>query len=149
MSNLFGDIDASEVPNDPFYVAPDTYYCKLVEAKRVVVKNPRPNGAEEGLAFRWQIDESDSPFDGLNIQDWKNIYPNITKDELTPEIRKDNARLKARLLEMGVPESEMAGLLDNLEDLVGLEAYVTVVETTDKRDPEKKFTNITKVRVED
>lgn len=147
--NLFGEMDASEVPDDPFYVAPDTYYCKLAEVKRVQIKNPKENGPEEGLSFKWVIEEDDSPYNGLNVQDWKAIYPNVSKDDITAEIRKDNARLKGRLLEMGVPESEMGGLLSNLEDLVGIEAYVTVVEQPDKHDENKKHTNISRIRVEE
>lgn len=147
MSGLFGDVDAAEVPNDPFYVAPDTYYCKLVEANKVEKKEEKGGGY--GLAFKWQIDEPDSPYNGNHIQDWKNIYPDVSASEMTADIRKDNSRLKGRLLQMGVPESEMNDLLDNLDSLIGLEAYVTVVESTDKHDPEKKYTNINKIRVED
>lgn len=144
MSGLFGELDASEVPDNPFYVAPDTYFCVLAEANKVEKKD----GSGFGLAFKWVIEEEDSEYNKNNIQDWKNIYPDITADEVTPDIRKDNARLKQRLIEMGVPESEMSGLLDNLEDLVGLQAYVTVTETTDKNDPTKSYTNVKSVRVD-
>lgn len=144
MSGLFGELDASEVPDNPFYVAPDTYFCVLAEANKVEKKD----GSGFGLAFKWVIEEEDSEYNKNNIQDWKNIYPDITADEVTPDIRKDNARLKQRLIEMGVPESEMSGLLDNLEDLVGLHAYVTVTETTDKNDPTKSYTNVKSVRVD-
>lgn len=142
---LFGEFDATEVSDNPFYVAPDTYFATLVEANRVEKKDK----SGEGLAFKWAIDEPESEYHGNNVQDWKNIYPGISESEVTPDIRKDNARLKARLLEMGIPESEMNSLLDNLEDLVGLSAYITVVETTDKNDPTKKYTNIKSVRVDE
>lgn len=142
---LFGDTDASEVPDNPFYVAPDTYFCKLTEINRVEKKD----GSGEGLAFKWVIQEDDSEYNGNNLQDWKNIYPGISADEVTPDIRKDNARLKGRLVELGVAEDEMNDFLDNLEQYVGLEAYVTVTETTDKNDATKKYTNIKSIRVDE
>lgn len=142
---LFGNQDAAEVPDNPFYVAPDTYYCKLVEANRVEKKD----GSGEGLSFKWLIEDEDSDYNGNTVQDWKNIYPNIADYEITPNIRKDFSRLKQRLSEMGIPESEMDSLLDNLEDLVGMYAYVTVVETTDRNDPTKKYTNVRTVRIDE
>lgn len=142
---LFGNKDAAEVPNDPFYVAPDTYYCVLTEANRVTKKD----GSGEGLAFKWTIQDADSEFNGQTLNDWKNIYPDLDEADETPDVRKDNARLKQRLLEMGVSEDEMNELLDNLEELVGREAYVTVKESVDKHDPDKKYTNVTKVRIDD
>lgn len=142
---LFGEVDAAEVPDNPFYVAPDTYRCILAELNRVEKKD----GSGEGLAFKWVIEDEDSEFNGNQIQDWKNIYPNTSADELTPEIRKDNSRLKQRLTELGLSEDEMNGLLDNLEEYVGLVAYVEVTETADKKDPSKKYTNVRKVTLDE
>lgn len=145
MAGLFGDIDAAEVPDNPFYVAPDTYRCVLAELNRVSKKD----GSGEGLAFKWVIEDEDSEFNGNQIQDWKNIYPDVTSEELTPEIRKDNARLKQRLIELGLSEDEMNDLLDNLEEYVGTVAFVEVTETTDRKDPSKTYTNIKKVTVDE
>lgn len=146
MSSLFGDVDASEVPDDPFYVAPDTYDCILTEANKVEKKDQ----SGYGLAFKWVIEDEDSEYHGNQIQDWKNIYPDITSDEITPNIRKDMSRLKARLTEMGVPESEMGSLLDNLDDLVGLRAFVTVTESRVVKDGEEKvYSNVKNVRIDE
>ena len=142
---LFGEVDASEVPDNPFYVAPDTYRCVLTELNRVAKKD----GSGEGLSFKWVIEDEDSEYNGNQIQDWKNIYPEVTEAEVTPEIRKDSARLKSRLIELGLSEDEMNNLLDNLDEYVGTVAYVTVTETTDRRDPTKKYTNIQKVSVDE
>lgn len=141
---LFGEQDAAEVPDNPYYVAPDTYQCVLTEVNRVEKKD----GSGEGLAFKWVIEDEDSEYNGGQIQDWKNIYPNVSADEVTPEIRKDNSRLKQRLVELGLSEDEMNDLLNNLDSLVGIVAYVTVTETPDKKDPNKKYTNIKEVRVD-
>lgn len=142
--SLFGDVDATEVPDNPFYVAPDTYECILTEINRVTKKD----NSGEGLAFKWVI-QDEGEYKGNNIQDWKNIYPDVPSDEWTPEIRKDNSRLKGRLTEMGVPESEMNTFLDDKDSYIGLVAYVTVKETTDKNDPNKKYTNITSVKIDE
>lgn len=142
---LFGEVDAAEVPDNPFYVAPDTYRAILTELNRVSKKD----GSGEGLAFKWVIEDEGTDYNGNQIQEWKAIYPDLSSDEVTPEVRKDNARLKGRLLELGLSEDDMNGLLDNLEEYVGTVAYVTVTESADKKNPEKKYTNIQKVQLED
>lgn len=141
---LFGDIDAADVPENPFYVAPDTYPCVLSEANVVDKKD----GSGKGLAFKWVIENDDSEYNGQNVQDWFNIYPDITEDDVTPNIRKDMARLRQRLTQMGLSTEEQNDLLDNLDDLIGMHADVVVTETPDKQDPDKKWTNINKVMVE-
>lgn len=141
---LFGELDVDEVPNDPFYVAPDTYKAVLTEVNRVMTKD----GSKEGLSFKWVIDEPDSEYNGNNVQDWKNIYPNITRDQVTPMVKKDNARLKQRLTEMGIPEEDMNSFLDDLDKYIGMEAYITVIEQRDKKDPDKRYTNISRIRLD-
>ena len=78
---------------------------------------------------------------------WKNIWPDVDAEDMTPEMKKDEARLKGRLKEMGLSPAEMNVLLDdeNLELLVGIEGFCTVQESRDKEDPEKVYSNITKV----
>jgi hypothetical protein len=143
---LFGEVDAAEVPDNPFYVAPGTYPCVLTEAKVV----PKKDGTGQGLAFKWVIQDEDSEYNGQNIQDWNNIYPEVTEDEVTPEIRRDQARLKMRLTQMGLSTEQMNNLLEEggLDELIGMTADVTCKETPDKNDPDIKYTNITKVEVE-
>lgn len=140
---LFGDVDAEEVSDNPFYVAPDTYKCVLSEANRVAKKS----GDGEGLSFKWVILDEESDFYQNSISDWKNIYPDITSEDVTPDIKKDMARLKGRLKEMGLTAEQMDTLLDddNLDLLVGTEAYVKVTESKDKDDPEKVYSNVASV----
>lgn len=139
---LFGDLDANEVSDNPFYVAPDTYLAVLTEVKKV-----EKNEGGEGLSFKWSIQDEDSEFYQQNVQDWKNIYPDVPSDELTANQKKDNARLKKLLQELGLTPDEMNVLLDddNLDRLVGIEANIEVVETRDKNDDSKVYTNIRKV----
>jgi Fe2+ transport system protein FeoA len=142
---LFGDIDANEVSDNPFYVAPDKYQCVLAEAQVVQKKD----GSGYGLSFNWVIEDEESEFNQQRISDWKNIYPDADSREGVDEItiRRDNANLKRRLTEMGLTADEMNDLLDegNLDELIGMTAVVEVTETPDKKDPDKKWTNIASV----
>jgi hypothetical protein len=140
---LFGDIDAAEIPEDPFHVDDGTYLSVLTEVKAVV----RNSDGQHGLAFKWTIIEEDSEFEGNTLNDWKNYYPDLTEEDLTPEIKKDLSRLKQRLTQLGVPEEEMNNFIENFEDYTGTEAYVTVKNTTDTKDPSRKYRNITFVRL--
>jgi hypothetical protein len=142
---LFGELDAAEISDNPFYVAPDVYKCILAEANRVQKKD----FTGEGISFKWVIEDEESDYYGSNVSDWLNIYPDVSGDEVTPKIKQSNARLKSRLQEMGLSAEEMDVLLDedNLENLVGMVAYVTVSESHDKNDPDKVYTNVRKVEV--
>lgn len=142
---LFGDIDATEVPDDPFYVAPGTYACVLAESNRSTSKD----GSKEGLAFKWVIEE-EGEFEGKSVSEWLQIFPELTADEVTPQIRQQLARVKSRLLQMGVDEEDMDSLLedDNLANLIGTTADVQVVTTEGKPGTPhegKKFSNIRQV----
>lgn len=141
--SLFGDLDASEVSDDPFYVAPDTYLCILSEAAIVDTKT-----GGKGLSLKWVIEDEDSDYVGNNISDWHNIYS--AEDEQSGEIpianiKRSRANMKKRLIDLGLSEDEMNTIHENLDDLVGITAYVTTVETPDKNDPDKKWVNIRKV----
>lgn len=146
MSGLFGGIDASEIPDDPFYVAPDTYLCILVEAQTASSRD----GSRHGLTFKWKINDPDSEFNEMTISDWNTYYPNGTEGEDATAVRRNMSNLKKRLLSMGVSEEDMSSpeFLENLDELLGLEAYVTVIETKDRNDPSKKYTNIKDIRLD-
>lgn len=140
---LFGDIDATEVSDNPFYVAPDKYKCILTEATLVEKKDQ----SGHGLSFKWVIEDEDSEYEGFNLSDWNDVFLDLTTEEFTADIKKKTARTKQRLSQMGLDNDQMNTLLDddNLDLLIGMEAYVEVVETPDKNDPDKKWTNIKSV----
>lgn len=143
MSGLFGKLDASEIPDDPFHVDDGTYLSVLQEVKAV----QRNSDGQNGLSFKFAIVEEDSEFEGNTVQSWKNFYPDLTEDDLTPDIKKDLSRLKQFLTQLGVPEEDMDAFVENTDDYIGSEYYVTVRNTADKADPSKKYRNITHVRV--
>jgi hypothetical protein len=141
--SLFGDIDASEVPDDPFHIDDGTYLCTLTEINE---KHNEEKGTH-GLSFNWTVTDEESEFNDSRVQDWKNIYPNLTADDLTPEIKQDLSRLKQRLAQIGVPEEEMGSFLENKDDYVGTEAYLTIRNWQSQDDPSKKGRNVTFVRL--
>ncbi len=145
MTNLFGGQDASEIPDDPFYVAPDTYQCILSEASIVDTQT-----GGKGLSLKWVIEDEDSDFVGNNISDWHNIYWDeylSDHDVSEANVRRSRSNMKKRLLDLGVSEEDMETIHENLDDLVGITAYITTVETKDKNDPDKTWVNIRKVEV--
>lgn len=140
---LFGDIDVSEVPEDPFWVDNGTYLAVLTE-----LKNVETNDGRHGLAMKWVIQEDDSEFNGSQLQDWKNTYPDLTEEDVTPEIKKDLSRLKQRLVQIGVTEEDIQNWDEEVaSSYIGTEAYLTVKNSTNQDDPSKKYRNITFVRL--
>ncbi len=142
MGNLFGDIDVNEIPEDPFHVDDGTYLSVLTEIKAV----QRNSDGQHGIAVKFSITEEDSEFEGNTLNAWKNYYPDLTEEDLTPEVKKDLSRLKQFLTQLGVPEEDMDNFLENTDDYIGGEYYVTVKNTTDTRDPSKKYRNVTYIR---
>lgn len=140
---IFGDTDASEIPDDPFYVEPGTYTCVITEA---VVRNKK-NSEEQGLSLTYVIQDEDSDYKGSRVQEWKNVWPNVENAQQ----RQDNARVKQRLLSLGVPEAVMNDdPAEFLETLKGVECYVTVKESVQEKDGVKRtFTNVTYTSVPD
>lgn len=144
---LFGNLDAADIPDNPFYVAPGTYPAVLTEAKIQAKKD----GSGSGLSFKWIIEDEDSEYNGQNISDWQNLPPeDLTQDGMTPAIRGALSRLKQRLTQMGLTDQEQDDLLEpgNLDQLIGMKADVTVTESADKNDPAKIYTNISKIEIE-
>lgn len=149
---LFGEVDAADIPENPFYVAPGTYYCVLTEANIQAKKNVKDDDpSDSGLSLKWVIEEEDSEYNNQNVSDWFNLYPNITQDEVTPKIKQDMSRARQRFTQMGLTTEQMNELDDEeaRAELIGMHAYVTVKETPDKNDPDKIYTNIVKVSLEE
>lgn len=142
---LFGDLDANEVPNDPFFVEQGTYHAVLSEASRVTSND----GTKEGISFKWVIDD-DSDYAGKSVSEWLTIYPDIDASEITAEVKTNMSRTKQRLTQMGLDEDAMSVLLDddNLENMTGLEADIHVTNSPDKNDPDKIYSNVRKVVVD-
>ena len=141
---FFGDVDANEIPDDPFFVADGTYLTVLTEVKHVNVADKE----YDGLALKFVVTDEDSEFEGNSIQDWKNIYPNLTEDDLNPDIKKDLSRTKQRLVQLGLSMSEIDSdeVMEHLQEKVGDEFLVSV-KNNKSQDGEKNYRNVTFVKV--
>lgn len=137
---LFGDVDASSIPDDPWYVAPGTYLCVVEDA----AIRDKKDQTGQGLALNYSIVEEDNDYTGMRIQEWKNL-PNGDSD--SKDARTDRSRVKQRLLSLGVPEDVMnSDDTDWLKDLIGVEVYVTVFERA-SQDGTRTYTNVGNVKL--
>jgi hypothetical protein len=97
--------------------------------------------------LNYSITEEGNDYNGSRIQEWKNLHQPKDGEELTKDQRTDNARVKQRLLSLGVPEDVMnqsdTSWIDNLK---GIEVYVTVFERPSS-DGTRKFTNVGQVKL--
>lgn len=149
---LFGELDANDVSDDPFYVAPDVYQSVLTE----MVLRTSNDGEKVGLSFQWTIEEEESEFAGNSISEWVNVYLNSSMEEAAGAVtvKRDRARLKSRLQQLGMSNEEMNDILDEDGELneeivatyIGTVAFVEITESKGKGANEGKvYTNIKKV----
>jgi hypothetical protein len=148
---LFGTQDAAEVSDNPFHVDEGVYTCVLSQFEL------RYNEAKEqyNLLMQWSIEDTDSPFEGMNLSEWIRVYPTPDSSDDVPQrnLQMDMARAKSRLTALGLSIAEMNELIDDdavfndglAEKYIGTVRLVEVVERPDKNDPDKKYTNIKSV----
>ena len=145
---LFGDLDAADVSDNPFFVPADVYTCQLTDFKL-----KESNSGGYGLSFVWTIQEDDSEYDGNNVSEWINVYIKDSDAKDAAALKRDRARLKSRLTAIGMSTEEMNKLAVEVDDkfvidediadqYIGVMALVTVVNTPDKNDPDKIYVNI-------
>lgn len=151
---LFGDLDASEVSDNAFFVADGVYESQLTEFS---LRKQKQDDSRYGISFNWTIEE-EGDAEGNTISEWINVYPH---DDDAPDKRsltRDRARLKQRLTNLGMSFHEMNNLLiedeegnysldsDIVDKYIGLEANVTVANTNGKgENSDKVYTNVRKV----
>ena len=137
--SLFGDLDVQAAADDPFAVKEGTYEAVVAKAEAKTSND----GSKTGFAINYTITGADDPeMIGRSLSEWKNIPK--AEDE-SPEAKRDASFLKQRLLSLGVPEAKVNVVTS--EDLIGTEVVVVAKNTPDKNDPEKIYTNVTKVEV--
>lgn len=133
--SIWGDFDANEVPDDPNYVEPGTYFAVVTEAKYITDKESKERTQ---MLIKWTIQEPDSQYDGFPITEWKNLPP--SKKKLEAENRKPNAAeirsmsfLKQYLKRtFDFTDAEVPGVKPS--DLIGKEAYLTTKATDQEKD---------------
>lgn len=138
LMSIFGDLDVTDLPDDPFYTAPNTYKCVCVEAK-IVEKD-----GKRAFTISWQIDEPESEFNKNRISEYYQLPdPGITDlNELDSDQRRSLKFLKARLIK-GFDFTNEEANAANPSECIGKTAYVTTVVKDDtKGGTDKKFTNV-------
>jgi len=138
--SLFGNLDAAEVNDDPFYIEPNTYKAVCVDA---VVKET--TDGSNALILKWQIDEPASDYHEKNLTDYFTLVDQNAVWEDLDGKQKDKVKfLKRRLRRgFGISESEINSVKPS--DLIGREAFLQIVEGQGKKgtaNEGKTFTNI-------
>jgi hypothetical protein len=135
--SIFGDMDVDDIPEDPYYVAPSTYWAVCTEAKYT-----RFEGNDNTfLQIVWTIDEPDNEYHTKNLQETYKVFPGKSKSDLTPKEIQGLSYLKRRLRRgFDLSESEIQEVVPS--ELVGTGAYVTSKINPDRNDSTKKYVNV-------
>lgn len=137
--SIFGDMDVDDIPEDPFYVAPNTYWCVCTEAKFTDFDK---DDGQMFLQIVWTIDEPDNDYHTKNLQKTYKVFPGKKKSDLAPKEIQGLSYLK-RDLRRGFDLSESEMQTVNPSELVGSGAFVTSIVNEGKGDNAgKKFVNI-------
>jgi len=146
MSQLYGEMDVDQIPDNPFNIDEEGSYTGNVSKSEM--RTTQGKGDEPGLT-KWVITYEDTDEDsaqfGKNASEWLTTYPDMTPDdlaELAPADRKqvirDLSRVKNRLKSLGFED----GQVSSVEDVVGIDVEFVIVKQTDKNDDEKHYFNI-------
>jgi hypothetical protein len=146
---LWGDQDASEISDNPFFVEEGAYVSNLTQFEL------RHNEQREtdSILMQWTIEEEDSDYEGDNVSDWINVYLTSEARQAADKasLRRDQARLKSRLTAIGMSNDEMNELVDDegnfneelAEKYIGTLRVVEVKVRPGKGSNEdKKYSNI-------
>ena len=128
---IFGDLDVQAAEDDPFFVPANTYVCTLYKAE---VKRDKNDNL--GMSLIYKIAEGEHK--NKTVSEWKKIPQPADPKNLTEEEQRDASYLKMRLKSLGVPENRMNDV--NIDDLLGLDVIVTVVQNGE-------YTNVKKVEL--
>jgi len=133
--SIFGDLDTTQVNDDPFFVKPDTYFAVCTDAEVKVSELPSSNEGNHvtQLVITWNINEPDNEFHGKKQIEYFSLFPERQGvwENYTPEEKTATKWLKRRLRRgFDLSESEMDSV--NPSDLQGREAFITLKATQGK-----------------
>jgi|SRR3990170_1071550 len=147
--SIFGELDAEKIPTNPFWVEEGEYRAQITKAE--ISQNK--DGTKTNLIIAFTILNADSEFEGKEVRQYLQIYPELTKESyklLPVEERKIINRNMTNLKKLlcGQPEMERKGLgvdpaeLDSDEwdpkTLVNLEVNIAVQNSGE----EGQYTNL-------
>lgn len=146
MAGIFGrlaekNVKIDEIPDNPNFIPDNTYKCCVVGAEEKLTQNEDKNG----LTIEWQIVEGDFT-SAFPFKHWLQIPLDDQPDEYysSPEVMKMMSYVKKLYLGLGFTEDELATV--ETQDLITREAYVTVKNRQNKKNPEYTNLNVTGVR---
>ena len=140
--SIFGDLDTTEIDDNPFYTKPDTYWAVCTDA--VQKFNEESNLTQ--IVITWTIDEPDNEYHGNNVQEYYSLFPEHGGDwsRYSPDEKKATKWLMRRLRRgFDLSESELQGL--EYSQLIGKGAFITLKESKGKegtRNAGKTFVNV-------
>lgn len=150
---LFGDNDAAEVNDNPFYVEAGVYDCVLsgIDFKHNEEKDTY------GLLYKWSI-ETEGDYEGQTITEFIGFYPTKEHREAVEawQLRSNEAKQKSRLAAIGLSNEQMNNLIDDeltiddsiVEEYLGTVRTLELIEKKGKGENEDKtYTNIKSVSV--
>lgn len=136
MTSVFGDLDTTQIGDDPYYTKPDTYWALCTD-----FKNHTNKDGQVQAVITWTIDEPDNEYHGNNQQEYYPLFPGRKWEELSADEKKRMKYFKKRLREaFDLSETEIQNL--KYSDVIGTGAYITLVERPDKNNPNKKYINV-------
>lgn len=137
--SIFGDLDTTQVSDNPYEIKPDTYWAICTDAKARVTEQ-----GQNQCVIAWTIVEPANEFHGNTVQEYYSLYPGKAWEDYSPLEKKATKYFKKRLREgFDLSESEVQSV--QFSDLIGKGAFITVIESAGKEgsaNAGKTFTNV-------
>lgn len=151
--SIFGQLDSDEIPDDPFYIAPNLYDWVVLGAsyKDSTYENEDGDVTKTNAVIRLGIDQPDSEYHGQTHSARFTVYPKLTKSDfelMSPDeratVRRNLSNFKVFLKALGLSETEVAKIRRNTihEMLLGKHCNAKLVENQDKNDPDRVWRNL-------
>jgi len=134
--NLFGMADATQVSDNPWEIAPNTYFCTCVDA---TIKEKEDGNYS--LRIQWQINEPDSEYHENKVSQYHTVIIDKLYSEMSAKEKKSMKYYKLNLRNaFDLSEEDM--MTFTAQDLLGRKAYITTeINSVDGTD----YTNVSKV----
>lgn len=123
--SLFGDLDLTDISDDPFAIPDNVYHCHVTGVKSAMTKaDPSKNKTSKlGMTIEYSIADGDQK--GKKFTEWKRIPEPADPKNMTDDEKRDATYLKKRLVDFGIPADMMNKVMP--EDIIGASLDVKVV----------------------
>lgn len=132
--SIWGDADSDELPDNPFHVDQNWYWALCTELYEL------DKDGVTTLNIKWKIEESDSAFDGLPVNEKHTLFK-VPVDQMSPKERQRMSFTKKRLREaFDLTPDELKKFVP--KDGLGKYAFIHVINTPDKNDSSVTYNNV-------